>query len=218
MTMGFIIFESFILASSCSIDAFSASFAYGSKRIRIPFLSNQIINIICSLILGGSLWAGAAVRPYLPGRLAAVIAFAILFIIGITKLLDSVTKTIIRRHNKRKNEVLNKKMKFSMFNFKFILNLYADPEEADTDSNKIISPFEAAALAISLSLDGIAVGFGAAIGNVNVSAVFLASFITNTAAVMSGCYLGNKLAGKLPFNISWLSGAIFIALAVSKLL
>ena len=133
-------------------------------------------------------------------------------ILGVMKILDSFTKSIIRKH---KN--LSKKINFTFFNFKFILNLYADPEEADVDLSKVLSPAEAVALAVSLSLDGLAVGFGAAMGNVNGFAVFFSSFITDALLLMLGCYTGNKIAKKISFNLSWLSGFILILLAVSKL-
>lgn len=42
----YIIFEAVILASALSIDAFVACFAYGSKNIKIPFTSVQVINIV----------------------------------------------------------------------------------------------------------------------------------------------------------------------------
>jgi len=213
----FVILESMFLASSCSLDAFTASFAYGTKGVKIPFLSNQIINLICSSIFGISLWIGSAVRQYLPGWLTIGVAFTILFVIGLMKLLDSITKSIIRRHNQRNKDDLSREVKFTLFNFRFILNLYANPENADVNENKVISPAEAALLAVSLSLDGIAVGFGAALGNVNILAAFLISLVTDMLAVFVGCWLGNKLSRKLPFNMSWLSGVILMGLAVSKL-
>lgn len=204
--------EAVILASSLSMDAFAASFAYGSNKIKIPMLSVQIINIVCSSILGISLFLGAVVRQYLPGRVTVISCFVILFALGMAKLLDSITKTIIRKHTD-----INKEIKFSMLNFKFILKLYADPELADVDASKSISPMEAAALSVSLSLDGMAIGFGAALGSVNVLGVFLISFVTNVLAVILGCYIGNKLASKISFNLSWLSGAVLIILAAVKL-
>lgn len=212
------IIEAVILASSCSIDAFTASFAYGSKGIRIPFLSNQIVNLICSSVLGLSLWAGAAVRQFLPGWITVAAAFTILFILGVVKLLDSVTKTVIRRHYESNDSELRKEYRFRLFNFNFMLNLYANPENADADGNKVISPGEAAALAVSLSLDGLAIGFGAGIGSINILAVVAASLVTDMLAVFLGCALGYKLSRKLPFNLSWISGIVLIGLAVTKLL
>lgn len=201
-----------MITSALSMDAFVASFAYGSNKIKIPILSVQVINIICSSILGISLLSGTLLRQYIPQTLTPAICFAFLFILGLMKLLDSVTKSIIR-----KNTDFKKKIRFSMFNLKFILSLYADPEKADVDASSVISPAEAASLAVALSIDGLAVGFGAALGNVSGIAVFLCSLVIGTLAIITGCFLGNKIAGKIPFNLSWLSGALLIVLAFLKL-
>lgn len=207
-----VILEALILASALSLDAFVASFAYGSKKIKIPFKSVQVINLICGIITGLSLLIGTILRQYIPDWLTAAVSFVILLILGIVKLLDSITKSIIRKYSN-----INKEIKFSLFNFKFILNLYANPEDADIDESKTLSPTEASSLAIALSLDGITVGLGAAIGNVNGVAVFICSLVTNMAAVLLGSFIGNKIARKTTFNLSWLSGLILIILAFSKL-
>lgn len=205
--------EALALASALSMDTFVSGFAYGSNNIKIPFASVQTINIICSSILGLSFLAGAFLKQYIPSALTVILCFGILFVLGIVKLLDSITKSIIRKHNR-----LNREIKFSMFNFHFILNLYADPVEADVDCSRTISPAEAASLAVALSLDGLAVGFGAALGNVNGLTVFLCSLVTNTVGMLSGAYIGDKLARKTSFNLSWISGALLIVMAMSKLL
>lgn len=207
-----VLLEAAALASALSIDAFLASFAYGGKRIKIPFRSANIINLICGGITGLSLMAGSFLKQYIPDWLTVVIGFSILFMLGIVKLLDGITKSIIRKYSS-----INKEIKFSLFNFKFILNLYADPENADIDGSKTLSPAEAASLAVALSLDGITVGLGAAIANANGVAVFLCSLLIGLTAVLSGSLAGNRLAGKAPFCLSWVSGAILIALAFTKL-
>ena len=206
------ILEAGVLASALSIDAFAASFAYGSNKIKIPFLSAQIINLLCSGILGLSLLVGALVKPLLPPSLTGIICFALLFVLGLIKLLDSLTKSLIRKYNS-----LSKELHFNLCNFRFVLSIYADPEKADRDQSKTISPAEAASLAIALSLDGLAVGFGAVMGDLNAWAVVLWSLVTNTTAILLGSWLGNKIAQKFSFNISWLSGAILIVLAFTKL-
>jgi putative sporulation protein YtaF len=113
---------------------------------------------------------------------------------------------------------LSREIKFSLFNFNFILKLYAAPEDSDADLSKNISPAEAASIAVALSLDGIAVGLGAALGGVNWLAVIIFSIVTDMLAIMFGRYIGEKAASKFKFNLSWLGGIILIALAVSKLL
>lgn len=205
--------EAMLLAASLSIDAFTAGFTYGNNRIKIPFLSVQIINIVCSSVLGISLLIGSIIKYYINSGVTIAICFTILFVLGIIKLLDSVTKAFIRKYNN-----LNKEIKFSIFNFRFILNLYADPEKADIDFSKTISLKEAAFVAIALSLDSLSVGFGATLGNVNGVAVFLCSLITDAVAIIFGCYLGQKIVTKTKLDLSWVSGVILILLAFSKIM
>lgn len=206
------VLEAVTLAAILSLDAFVASFAYGSKKIKIPILSVQIISVVSAAILGLSSLIGSVVRPYMPEWLTTLVCFAILFVLGVTKLLDSATKTFIRKYSD-----FTREMHFSMFNLKFILTLYADPEKADVDKSHSISPGEAFSLAIAMSLDGLAVGFGAAVGSINVLAVFIASLVIGTIAVMLGSFIGYRLVRKFRFNLSWLGGVILIYLAFMKL-
>lgn len=206
------ILEAAVLASSISLDSFAAGFAYGSNRISIPFSSVQIISFICSSIVGISLLFGSIVKNYIPSWLTPCICFIILFIMGSIKLVDGIMKNFIRRHAN-----LERKVEFSMFSIRCIIALYADPEESDFDKSKSISATEAVSLSLALSLDGLAVGFGAAMGNVNGLAVFLWSLVTNTVFILSGCYAGQKIAHRLRFNLSWVGGAILIAVAFLKL-
>ena len=207
-----VMIEAALFAISVSIDAFAAAFAYGCKKIKIPFLSIHIINLICTGIIGLSFLFGNFLTQYIPPWLAAGLSFTILFFIGITKLLDSITKAVIKKHTN-----LNKEINISLFNLKFILHMYADPEAADADISKSISPREAAALAIALSLDGFAVGLGAAFAGVNGLAVILFTFITGMIMLLLGSWLGNKTACKLRFNLSWLAGVFLIGLAFMNL-
>ena len=210
--MFIIIFEAFLIASSLSLDAFVAGFAYGANKIKIDFLSIQIINIICSAMTGLSFLFGNIVKNYIPPVIASVICFTVLFLLGLTKLLDGFTKSLIKKHTN-----ISREIKFSLFNFNFILKLYAVPEDSDADSSKNISPAEAASIAIALSLDGLAVGFGAALGGANGLAVLLFSLVTNMLAVIFGRYIGEKAATKFKFNLSWLGGIVLIILAFTKL-
>ena len=210
--MMFPFLEAAVLAFSLSVDAFAVAFAYGCKKIRLPALSAHIINIICSGVTGLSFLVGNMLTPFISSGFAVGLSFAILLVIGLTKLMDSITKSVIRKHTN-----ISKEIKLSLFNFKFILSLYADPEAADVDVSKSISPKEAAVLAISVSLDGFAVGFGAALLGFNGWAVVLFCLMANGLALILGSRLGNKAAQSLPFSISWITGVVLIGLAFMQL-
>lgn len=202
--------ETLLLVTALSVDSFVASFAYGANKIKIPFISVSIISIICSVILVISVFLGSIVKPLIPEP--QTICFVILFILGIIKLFDSSIKTFIRKHND-----LNKQLKFSLFNLSFILNIYADPQNADCDLSRELSPIEAAPLAIALSIDGLAVGIGAGLVTVSIIQIVIFSLITNVITILLGSYVGYKIAERTSLNLSWLSGLLLIILAVMKL-
>ncbi|MCL2702486.1 MAG: manganese efflux pump [Defluviitaleaceae bacterium] len=81
---------------------------------------------------------------------------------------------------------------------------------------KSLSAGEAAVLALALSLDGLAAGFGAALGNINIPTLLAASLVMNLLAVLLGCHFGGKIARKR-LNMNWLAGMVLIGLAVTKL-
>ena len=206
------LFGAAVVAMTLSLDALAVSFAYGCKKIKIPWVSALIINFICTGVLGIAFLFGSVIYPFIPTWVATMISFAILFAIGLVKLLDSITKSLIRKYSQ-----FSKEINLSILNFKFLLRLYADPEEADIDISRSLDSKEAVLLAIPVSLDGFAVGFGAALLGFNGWAIFLFSFFTNGLALLIGSGIGNKTAHKLPFNISWSAGIILIILAIMQL-
>ncbi|MCL2856002.1 MAG: sporulation membrane protein YtaF [Defluviitaleaceae bacterium] len=201
-------FEALLLAVVLSIDLFAVSFAYGSSKIKIPFKSIMIITAIGSVILGVSVYLGAFLMPFMPGEVASVISFTILFALGVIKIFDSIIKRHIRKRNKA-----SRKLEFSIFSLKFILNIYADPEKADVDKSRIISPKEAVAVAIAVAIDAFALGFGAGLVDVNHLQLIGFSLVIDVAAVVAGCFIGGKIAQKSPVSLSWLGGVILILLA-----
>src|SRR5689334_16527089 len=143
------ILETVLLVIALSVDSFIASFAYGTSKIKIRFISVLILSGICSLTFALSLFLASFLSRLISSPATKIFCFLILLILGIVKLFDSSIKSIIRKH-----KGITKQLKFSMFSVNFILNIYADPEDADADYSRVLSPNEAVSLAIALSLDG----------------------------------------------------------------
>ena len=204
--------EALLFVIALSADAFVASFAYGTNKIKIPPLSVLIISAVCTAVLALALYLGSIVSPLVPEWVTKAVCIFVLLILGLVKLFDGSVKALIRKKRGLKREI-----KFSLFSLTFILNIYADPKEADRDYSRVLSPAEAASLAIAVSLDGAAGGFGLGLVNADRLRLLLFSFVIGMAAVLMGCRIGIKIADKLPLNISWLSGVILIALALLKL-
>lgn len=204
-------FQTLLLVTALSIDAFVASLAYGTAKIRIPASSVIVITLVCSLIFGVSLLFGSLIRPLVPQELTRFICCSILAILGFIKLCDSSIKHYIRKHQQK-----HKQFSFTALHLTFILNVYANPECADKDRSQTLSPKEAGALAAALSLDGLAAGFGAALGSVSVPQVLIFSLIFNILAVILGSAIGNRIAKSTSLDLSWISGVFLIVLAFLK--
>ena len=203
--------EAFLLVAAVSLDAFVASFAYGTNKIKIPVSSLAVISVICSGMLAISLFFGSLLTPYLPQGVTTGISFSILFLLGVVKLFDSAIKMRICKHK------IDRQVKFSFLSLHFILNVYADPQKADADQSRVLSPLEAVSVSVALSLDGLAVGFGAGLANVNVWEAVVISLLFSAAMVAAGSFIGRKLAEKTDLNLSWLGGVLLMVLAFLKL-
>ena len=203
--------EAFLLVAAVSLDSFVASFAYGTNKIKIPPLSVAVISVICSGMLAVSLFFGSLLRDYVPEAVTKGICFTILFLLGVVKLFDSAIKMRIRKHK------IDRQMKFSFLSLQVILNVYADPEKADIDRSKVLSPLEAVSVAAALSLDGLAVGFGAGLANIDFFQAVIICLLFSAVTVGIGSLLGRKLAEKTNLNLTWVGGVLLLVLAFLKL-
>lgn len=204
--------ESLILALSLSLDAFVVSLAYGTNKIKIPFLSVVILNTICSIFLGVAILLGSQIRKIFPQCITSILSFAILFILGVYYLLESIIKSYLKA--KLRN---NEKVKIKLFDFWFIIDIYVDGTKADLNDSKILDYKEALYLAVALSLDSLAVGFGSSLGGINfVQAIFL-SLLIGMASIKIGLGLGKRFAEKINLDLSWLIGVLLMILGVLKL-
>lgn len=204
--------QSLLLVTALSVDAFVASFAYGTNRIQIPFLSNVVINMVCSAILTAALLCGGFVHRYIPAQATGWISFAVLMLLGVSKLFDTAMKSLFTR-------VLNSEsgLTFQFKKLKFFITVMTDSTKADVDCSKSLSCREAVPLAVALSIDGLAAGFSVALVGVNVLEMIVFSLAAGVLAVLLGTRCGNKIAEKLDLDLSWVSGVILILLAIFKL-
>jgi putative sporulation protein YtaF len=205
--------QALLLVFAVSADAFISSFAYGAKKIKIPFASVMVISGVSAAFLAISLFAGEFFRAFLSESTASFLCFFILFFLGLAKLLDNAVKAFIKKHNKH----INGQLRFKLLNFNFILNIYANPEDADSDRSNVLSPGEAVSLSIALSLDGLAAGIGTALGGANKPLIIALALVVGVLAIALGSFIGNKAAASSKAGFSWLGGAVLIVLAVYKL-
>ncbi|MBB6713778.1 sporulation membrane protein YtaF [Clostridium gasigenes] len=206
-------FASLLLVLSISLDSFVASIAYGTNKIKIPLKSALIIDIVSALVLGFSLAIGSIIKDFIPGNIAVIFSFTILLWLGIYRLFECIFKGYIL---KRSNS--HKPLTFKLFDFKFVMEVYADEIKADFDNSKTLSPKEAFYLSLALSLDSLAVGFGSSLITINLIQVIFFCLITGIISILLGVFIGRKFVEKVNFNLSWFSGVLLIVLAFMRIL
>lgn len=205
--------ESLLLVLSLCVDALVASFAYGTNKIKIPVISSIILTSVSTICLMISISLGSLIHGLINETLAHIICFIILFLLGFLRIFEGLLKNYL---NKKSLSTHN--IEVTLFNFKLVLNVYADVTLADLDHSNSLNTKEALYLGTALSLDSLIVGFGAALAPISFLEVTLFSIVFNFLAIAVGAFIGSKCAEKLDIDLSWVSGIILIILALLKVL
>lgn len=204
--------ETFLIVFTLSLDAFVASIAYGINKIRMPFKSMVIIDIVCTSLLAISIFLGTLISKILPQNSTSLISFSILFLLGVYYLLEGAIKSYIKN-----TLVLDKNFRFKLFDIWFVITIYMDEIKADFDNSKTLNLKEALYLGIALSLDSLAIGFGFSLRRINCLGIIFFSLIANMIAIWGGLAIGKRFVEKTEIDLSWLAGVILLILAFLRL-
>jgi len=97
------VLELILLVTAVSVDAFAAGFSYGVNRIKVPLVSVLMVSGISALLLGAALLVGCLAGSLVPSHLTKSVSFVILFVLGLTKLLDRSAHEEAERVNKNQD-------------------------------------------------------------------------------------------------------------------
>lgn len=197
----------FLLCAAVCIDTFAAAFGFGAERIRIPAFSALVLSVISSAALAAAIFAGGWLAPFLPAQSAKWLSCLLLGGMGLFKLFDSAVKGLVRRLPQPGRE-----LSFQLFRMRILLRIWADPAAADADCSHVLSAAESVTLALALSSDGIAAGFGGGFSGLSPWAVFFCCVFINWFCIAAGGLAGQKAAGRTSSDLSWLGGGILLVM------
>lgn len=201
----------FLMVIALSVDIFVSCAVYGSNKISLSAKQIGVINGICSVCLGIALLFGNLIDDWVPERFTKEICFFSLLFLGCMKLADSGICKYLRHHKR-----VHRDFGFVFSELHFILTIYSDPIEADRDRNRELSWKELVLLALAMSVDCLVTGTMAAFMKLPVLQTMAALFLVGEMAAYFGLGLGKKINSHCPRDISWISGMIFIVLAITK--
>ena len=202
----------FILVLALSTDTFVASIAYGANRVGISWIKVIAANVICSGCLGAALLFGNVIDNFVPETFAKGAGFSCLFFLGVMKLLDYTIKKYINSHVH-----VHKDPTFSVSGLSIIINIYGNPMAADWDDSKTLSWKETVMFSFAMSIDSLVAGALSGFLMINPGFAALAALLVGIAVMYTGLFLGKRLAALRGWDLSWLSGVLFLFLAFSKL-
>ena len=201
------------LALSSSLDNFGVGIAYGIRGIRLSWLSNLIIAVICFLFSYAGIFFGQWLAQILPGALPSVAGGVLLLLIGLQIVLIAPRKKPVAAAVESQPPPSAS-----------IKNILEHPEIADADHSGEISFGEAVILGIALSVNALTNGLGGGLLGLSPFAISLASALGSFVTVWAGVALGAKLATVRigPFTMGEagtdLGGLILIIIAAAAFL
>ena len=202
----------FLLCAAVCVDTFAAAFGFGAQKIRIPAPSALVLSVVSSAALSFAIFAGGRLAPFLPAGTANWLSCLLLGGMGLIQLFDSALKGLVRRL-----PLPGRELSFRLFRMRFLLRIWADPAAADADCSNVLSAAESVTLALALSSDGIAAGFGGGFSGLSAWAVFFCCVFINWFCIAAGSLAGQKAARRASSDLSWLGGGILLVMGLLAL-
>ena len=194
------IFSSILLAFSSSIDSLIIGIAYGVKQIRIKLIINLVISIIVTLTTFLAMCLGHLICDYIPNGICNYIGSSLLIIVGLYILWDYYKK-------KHKHTEENLIEFINSFDYDEIVELN---KTADINGSGNIEISEAITLALSLSINNLALGIGASISGISIFLTTILTFVFSIITMSIGLKLGSRYLSKIFGEYSPLFSAIII--------
>lgn len=187
---------------SVNLDSIGVGISYGLRKIHISNRASLVCAIISALCFALSFFLGGYLNSVLSPLIGKILASTILFLLGLWIMLNSFADI--------------KERKFSIKSLGITILILRDPSLCDFDNSSKIDTREAIYLALALSFDSVAVGFGAGLSGISVWYLPILIGFTQFLFLKFGKIIGEKLRTlKIPHKI-WtvLSGLILILLAI----
>lgn len=174
------------------------NFKQNKKTTKNLFLTESIISTIYSVIFIFFLLCGSIIKNIITNYFTNLISFAIIFILGLFKLFDSLDEYII---NNRKF-IYNDDIVYSYKPIKYCKIML---------SEKIIL------IPLDFLIDVIMVGIAMGMLKINIILTILFYIICNFIFIILKLHIGNKKLFAMFLNVAWIKGILLIILAFFNL-
>lgn len=185
-----------LLCLALSADTFAAGFSYSASKVRVPLSSMCILSLVSGFTFTLALSLGEKINAWIPAKASGLFSFLILLLLALYKLYDALP------------DRFHPSISFTTVSFSSHVN-QKEPE--------LLSPYEAAALSLVLSIDSITAGISQGNSLLSPAIVFLSSSVIHFLSILFGTFTGKKLSSKASCNLSFLPALVLFLLALAGL-
>lgn len=203
----------FLFLTAVSVDSLTAGLTYGTQRVCIKPAAYLILSCIPAAFIAAANRVGAYIFLFLPKSVLPPLSFFLLFLLGLSKLSESLLRAVARRY-----PTLTRHWGCRIKQLNIVFTVYLSPEDANREDLQILSPKEALLLALALSLDSVLAGMAFTTGPLPLVTLFFTAALFNLALFCIGYGIGYLLRLAFRADLSWFSGLCLILLALQSLL
>lgn len=202
-----------LFLAAVSVDSLSAGLTYGTQRVKISLAACLILIFVPALFVTAANRVGSFICFLLPETALPFLSFTLLALLGTSKLLESLLRSIARKYPS-----LTRNWGVTIKQINIIFTVYLSPEEANKEDLQVLSAKEALLLSFALSLDSVLAGMAFTTGQVPLLFLFLLASVFNLLLFGAGYGFGRLVSSILHIDLSWLSGLFLLLLALQALL
>lgn len=186
-----------LFATAACADSFVIGFNYGVKGVRIHYIANGFLSLIClagtflSMLLGR--FAGGYLDPLATGTLSGTI----FVLLGLWMLKSALYTPQLNRRTREYSE---------------------NPTLVDKDHSSVIELQESLILGLILCINNIGLGIGAGMADISILLAPPVSALFSFVFIWAGCTIGKRITNRWCAKALEIAAAIFIvALGISEL-
>ncbi|MFS0646771.1 sporulation membrane protein YtaF [Siminovitchia sp. 179-K 8D1 HS] len=200
-----------LLAVAISLDGLGTGFAYGLRKMGIPFKSIIIIALCTAFSLGCAMLFGQFIQSFLSPLAANRLGGIILIIIGSWIIFQFFRSEQAGAHDKFE-------FNWEIKSIGIVIHILKKPTRADFDSSGTITGMEAIMLGAALSLDAFGVGIGAAMLGFHPLLLSGAAALSGVLFLNAGIALGKFFSHmKAMQKMTFFPGILLILIGILKM-
>lgn len=203
----------FLFLTAVSIDSLTAGLTYGTQRVQVRPSSYLVLVCVPAAFITAANRVGSCIFLLFPEKVLPLLSFALLMLLGCSKLSESLIRLLARRHPS-----LTRNWGCKIKQLNIVFTVYLSPEDANREDLQVLSPKEALLLSLALSLDSVLVGMAFTTGPISPIALFGLAALFNLLLFAAGYGFGRLLSTVLHVDLSWLSGVFLLLLALQTVL